>query len=61
MRSGIGNSPLPERTPPHFAKLLDQLYDEGELVQHARLRCQHRVSVEGDPIHYIAVVAQKAE
>lgn len=44
-----------------FAKLLDRLYDDGELVQHARLRYQHRVSVEGDPIHYIAVVAQKAE
>ncbi len=44
-----------------FAKLLDRLYDEGELVQHARLRYQHRVSVEGEPIHYIAVVAQKAE
>lgn len=44
-----------------FAKLLDRMYDDGELVQHARLRYQHRVSVEGDPIHYIAVVAQKAE
>lgn len=44
-----------------FAKLLDRMYDEGELVQHARLRYQHRVSVEGEPIHYIAVVAQKSE
>ena len=44
-----------------FAKLLDRLYEEGELTQHARVRYQHRVSVEGEPIHYIAVVAQKAE
>lgn len=42
-----------------FAKLLDQMYDDGELVQHARERYQHRVSVSGDPIHYIAVVSQK--
>lgn len=42
-----------------FSKLLDRMYDDGELVQHSRLRYQHRVSVNGDPLHYIAVVAQK--
>ena len=44
-----------------FARLLDRLYDGGELIRHAQLRYQHRVSVEGEPIHYVAVVAQKAE
>lgn len=44
-----------------FAQLLDRMYDEGELVQHNRLRYQHRVSVEGEPIHYIAVVARKSK
>lgn len=43
-----------------FAKLLDRMYDAGEIVQHARVRYQHRVSVEGEPIHYVAVVAQKS-
>lgn len=42
-----------------FAQLLERLFEEGELVEHARHRYQHRLSVNGEPLHYVAVVAQK--
>ncbi len=44
-----------------FSRLLDELFKSGELVEHARHRYRHRVSVNGEPLYYIAVVAQKAE
>ncbi len=44
-----------------FSRLLDELFESGELVEHARHRYRHRVSVNGEPLYYIAVVAQKAE
>lgn len=43
-----------------FARLLERMFASGELVEHARLRYQHRVSVSGDPLHYVAMIAQKA-
>jgi SAM-dependent methyltransferase len=43
-----------------FSRLLDRLFEGGELVEHARHRYRHRVSVNGEPLYYIAVVAQKA-
>lgn len=43
-----------------FSRLLNKLFESGELKDHTRSRYQHRVSVNGDPLHYIAVVAQKA-
>lgn len=42
-----------------FAKLLNRMFESGELKEHTRHRYQHRVSINGDPLHYIAVVAQK--
>jgi SAM-dependent methyltransferase len=44
-----------------FAELLDGMITAGELVEHARLRYPHRLGLSGEPLHYIAVVAQKAE
>jgi len=44
-----------------FSRLLDDLFKSGELKEHTRHRYQHRVSVNGDPLHYIAVVAQKSD
>ena len=44
-----------------FSRLLDELFESGEMVEHARHRYRHRVSVNGEPLYYIAVVAQKAE
>jgi len=43
-----------------FAELLERMFDEGEMVEHTRRRYQHRLSVKGEPLHYVAVVAQKA-
>lgn len=43
-----------------FAKLLDSMISDGELIEHARVRYPHRLSVGGEPLHYVAVVAQKA-
>lgn len=43
-----------------FADLLDEMTRTGELVEHARLRYPHRLGLSGEPLHYIAVVAQKA-
>ena len=43
-----------------FAGLLDHMFDDGELVEHTRHRYQHRVSVSGEPLHYVAIIAQKA-
>jgi len=43
-----------------FARLLDSLFEKGEMTEHTRHRYQHRVSVNGEPLHYIAVVARKA-
>jgi predicted TPR repeat methyltransferase len=43
-----------------FSRLLEQMFESGELVEHARHRYRHRVSVSGEPLYYVAVVAQKA-
>lgn len=43
-----------------FAKLLGRMFAEGELAEHARHRYQHRLSVNGEPLYYVAVIAQKA-
>lgn len=43
-----------------FARLLKRMFDNGELLEHARHRYRHRLSVSGEPLHYVAVIAQKA-
>jgi len=42
-----------------FGGLLDRMFDDGELVEHTRHRYPHRVSVSGEPLHYVAIIAQK--
>jgi len=42
-----------------FARMLDRMFSSGELIERERLRYQHRLSVKGDPIHYVAIVARK--
>jgi predicted TPR repeat methyltransferase len=44
-----------------FADLLSQMLDEGTIVERARKRYPHRLSVSGDPLPYIAVVAEKRD
>lgn len=42
-----------------FARLLDRMFASGELIEHARHRYQHRLSVNGEPLYYVAVIARK--
>jgi predicted TPR repeat methyltransferase len=42
-----------------FAELLEDMVTAGEFVEHARVRFPHRLGLSGEPLHYIAVVAQK--
>jgi len=44
-----------------FARLLEELFETGELIEHARHRYRHRVSVEGEPLYYVAIIARKTE
>lgn len=44
-----------------FAALLKEMLASSELVEHARHRYPHRLSVGGEQLHYVAVIAQKAE
>lgn len=43
-----------------FADLLDDMTATGELVEHARLRYPHRLGLSGEPLHYVAIVAEKS-
>lgn len=43
-----------------FSRLLERMFESGELVEHARHRYRHRLSVDGEPLYCVAVVAQKA-
>jgi 2-polyprenyl-3-methyl-5-hydroxy-6-metoxy-1,4-benzoquinol methylase len=47
--------------PSGFADLLDHMTASGELIQHAQLRYPHRLGISGEPLHYVAVVAQKSD
>lgn len=42
-----------------FSAALETMLDERAFVERARMRYQHRLSVSGDPLHYVAIVAQK--
>lgn len=42
-----------------FSALLDQMFDEGVMVERAREQYPHRLSTAGDPIPYVAMVAEK--
>jgi SAM-dependent methyltransferase len=46
--------------PSGFADMLDDMTASGTLVQHAELRYPHRLGMNGEPLHYVAVVAQKS-
>lgn len=42
-----------------FADLLDRMFEEGILRERARKRYTHRLSVTGEPLPYVAIVADK--
>jgi len=42
-----------------FSRLISRAIDDGSLVVRSQRRYEHRLSVAGDPLHYVAVVAEK--
>lgn len=52
---------LEERGGSGFARLIRELVDRGMLEIRAQRRYRHRLSAAGEPVHYIALVAVKAD
>ncbi|MDQ3678110.1 MAG: class I SAM-dependent methyltransferase [Actinomycetota bacterium] len=50
-----------ERDPSGFGGFMKRMFDEGVVEERARVRYRHRVSVEGEPLHYLAVIAEKRD
>jgi len=48
-----------EKDPSGFGGFLQKLFAEGVLEERSRVRYTHRVSVDGEPLHYLAVIAYK--
>jgi SAM-dependent methyltransferase len=42
-----------------FSKLIRHMLDEGVLTQRDETHYRHRLSVHGEPLHYVAIVAEK--
>jgi SAM-dependent methyltransferase len=49
---------LEEETSP-FSRLIGRMLDEGVLEQREQIRYRHRLSVRGEPLNYVAIVAEK--
>jgi len=50
---------LEESDPSGFALLLRRMLEDGVLGECARRRYRHRLSMTGEPLHYVAVVGRK--
>jgi predicted TPR repeat methyltransferase len=50
---------LEDAEPSGFNQLIRDLMDSGELETFAERRYQHRLSAQGEPLHYVALIAQK--
>ena len=48
-----------EQDPTGFGGFLRRLFRDGVLKERARVRYTHRVSVDGESLHYLAVIARK--
>jgi SAM-dependent methyltransferase len=48
-----------EQDPTGFGGFLRRLFSEGVLEERARVRYTHRVSVDGESLYYLAVIARK--
>jgi SAM-dependent methyltransferase len=55
----IKDSFLGDKDPSGFSDLVDRLEREGSLVTISRERYQHRLNWAGEPLHYVAVLAEK--
>jgi trans-aconitate methyltransferase len=42
-----------------FSKMIDHMLEEGILTQREERHYRHRLSVHGEPLHYVAIVAEK--
>ncbi len=42
-----------------FSKMIEHMLDEGILTTRDETRYRHRLSVHGEPLHYVAIVAEK--
>ena len=51
---------LADDEPSGFSKLIQELIGEGTIEVFADRRYRHRLSAQGDPLHYIAMIARKA-
>ena len=47
--------------PAGFGSFIGRMFDEGVLEEHARATYTHRVSVSGEPLQYVALVASKRD
>ena len=52
---------LEEEEPSGFNELIRTLLDSGELETFAERRYRHRLSAQGEPLHYVALIAQKRD
>ena len=50
---------LAEKEPTGFSKLIRDLIDDGTLDVFAERRYRHRLSAQGEPLHYVAMVGRK--
>jgi SAM-dependent methyltransferase len=55
----IKDSFLGDEDPSGFSDLVERLEQDGSLVTISRERYQHRLSWAGEPLHYVAVLAEK--
>jgi SAM-dependent methyltransferase len=52
---------LEEKDPGGFGPLIERMLDEGIIDERARHRYTHRVSIAGEPLDYVAIVATKRD
>jgi hypothetical protein len=50
---------LGEKDPSGFSETIERLTADGTLKEIASERYQHRLSWAGEPLHYVAVLAEK--
>jgi hypothetical protein len=50
---------LEEDDPVGFGVLIRRMLAEGIIEERARVRYTHRISIAGEPLHYVAMVATK--
>ncbi len=52
---------LADEEPSGFSQLIQQLISDGTLEVFAERRYRHRLSAQGEPLHYVAMIARKRE